>query len=415
MNVYHVNYYDAIGGSGRAGYRIHHALRRAGINSKMFVKTTATSDWTVQAMAQNNISQRIKGFLLNKLLLNLFDTTSSNLHSPGIFSSVNIKQINQSHADIVHLHWFNSVLSIANIGKIKKPIVWTLHDMWAFCGAEHYTEEFRWREGYLKGNRPSYERGIDLNRWTWERKRKHWKHPMYIITPSQWLAECVHQSALMHEWSVTVIPYAIDTNLWHPLEKKTARQILKLPADVPLLLFGAIGGGHDPRNGFDLLRDGLDHLRGKIVDLELVVFGQNPPQSPPDLGFPVHYMGHLHDDISLRLLYNASDLMVISSRLDNLPNTGVEAHACGTPIAAFNIGGLPDIVDHLNTGYLAKPYDTIDLARGIKWILNQRESKNLRHQARKRAVERFSESEVAEQYLGIYKHVINVQTSTPFA
>jgi glycosyltransferase involved in cell wall biosynthesis len=101
--------------------------------------------------------------------------------------------------------------------------------------------------------------------------------------------------------------------------------------------------------------------------------------------------------------------MVIPSRLDNLPNTGVEAHSCGTPVAAFNIGGLPDIVDHLNTGYLAKSYDTVDLARGIKWILDRREDENLRHQARKRAVERFGENGVVEQYLAIYKHVINSQ------
>jgi len=279
--------------------------------------------------------------------------------------------------------------------------------MWAFCGAEHITYELRWKQGYRRDNRPAYESGFDLNRWTWERKRKYWKHPIQIITPSHWLADCVQQSALMNKWPVIVIPNPIDTDLWQPIEKRLARQILGLPADVPLLAFGAIGGSNDPNKGFDLLRDSLVHLQGEIADLELVVFGQHPPQSPPDLGFPAHYMGYLHDDVSLGLLYSAADLLAIPSRLENLPNTGVEAHACGIPVAAFNVGGLPDIVDHLHTGYLAKPYDIIDLAHGIKWILDQRENGDIQHRARERAIEKFSESVIAEQYLSVYQHVIN--------
>ena len=411
MKIIHVNYFDTIGGSGRAAYRIHHALRQAGVESRMVVKEAASSDWTVQVLApkkQNaNLYHRIQSKWFNTLIRR-FRTGSQTLHSPDISSLVDVRQINACDADVIHLHWFNSgMLSIADIGKIKKPIVWTLHDMWAFCGAEHVTYEFRWKEGYRKDNRPDYEGGFDLNRWTWERKRKHWQRPMHIITPSQWLAECVRQSALMREQPVTVIPNAIDTNLWQPLEKRLARQILKLPAHVPLIIFGALGRGNDPNKGFDLLRDTLAHLRGEVAGLELVIFGQHPPQTPPDLGFPAHYTGHLHDDISLRLLYNAADLLVIPSRLENLPNTGVEAHACGTPVVAFNIGGLPDIVEHLRTGYLAAPYDTVDLAQGIKWVLENQGAGSLGRQARARAVERFDGLVVAQQYIETYKQVLS--------
>jgi glycosyltransferase involved in cell wall biosynthesis len=411
MKIVHINYFDNIGGSGRAAYRIHHALRRAGVESRMLVKEATSSDWTVQALTpqkQNSgLLYRLRMKWFNRLI-GQFRTASPILHSPDISSSVDVKQINNSDADIIHLHWFNSgMLSIGDIGKINKPIIWTLHDMWAFCGAEHVTYEFRWRDEYRKDNRPDYESGFDLNRWTWERKCKHWKHPMYIVTPSQWLSKCVQQSVLMREWPVTVIPNAIDTDLWQPIEKGLARQILRFSSEAPLIIFGTLGGGNDPNKGFDLLRDTLAHLRGQVAGLELVIFGQDPPQSPPDLGFPVHYAGHLHDDVSLRLLYSAADLLVIPSRLENLPNTGVEAHACGTPVVAFNIGGLSDIVDHLRTGHLAKPYDTVDLAQGIKWVLDKRKDGRLGSQARERAVEQFSENLIAEKYLSIYKQILS--------
>jgi glycosyltransferase involved in cell wall biosynthesis len=121
----------------------------------------------------------------------------------------------------------------------------------------------------------------------------------------------------------------------------------------------------------------------------------------------LHQVGYLSDDITLRLLYSAADVFVIPSRLENLPNTGLEAHTCGTPVVAFNIGGLPDIVEHLVTGYLANPYDTVDLAQGIKWVLDQRQSGSLGLKARERAVERFSNHMIAEKYITLYKKVIN--------
>jgi glycosyltransferase involved in cell wall biosynthesis len=409
MKVIHLNHSDINGGAARAAYRIHHALRASGVDSQMWVNKALAGDWTVGGP----ISKWDKGVALfrpylAKPLVSMLKTGNPIIHSPAIIPSQWVKWINSSDADVVHLHWVQGeMLSIADIGRIKKPIVWTLHDMWTFCGAEHYTEEFRWREGYRRNNRPSYESGFDLNRWTWQRKRKHWQRPMHIVTPSRWLGDCVRESALMRDWPVSVVPNCLDTERWAPLDQALARELLRLPADVPLLLFGAMGGGHDPRKGFDLLRAALQHLRDEpsAHGLELVVFGQLAPQSPPSLGFPVHYTGHLHDDLSLRALYNAADAMVIPSRQDNLPNTGVEAHACGTPVVAFNIGGLPDIVEHERTGYLAKAFETEDLAQGIAWVLAQRASGQLGQQARERAVARFSGSAVSDEYGVVYFEV----------
>ncbi len=304
-------------------------------------------------------------------------------------------------------------MSIADIGKLRKPVVWTLHDMWGFCGAEHYTEEYRWRDGYKRQNRPAYESGFDLNRWTWQRKLKHWRRPMHIVASSRWLADCVSHSALMHDWPMTLIPYAIDTEMWRPIDRTLARRILCLPLEVPLLLFGAMFGTSDPRKGFDLLKGAFDHLRGEVAGLELVIVGEREPREPPDLGFPIHYTGHLDDDLSLCLYYSAADAVVVPSRQESFGYVAVEAHACGTPVVAFDASALRDNVEHETTGYLAHPFDTEDLARGIRWILDGAERRAaLSSRSRQNVVARFSYSVVAEQYQELYNRVLDQDGQT---
>lgn len=408
MKVLHVNHSDINGGAARAAYRIHHALRDSGVDSTMVVNVAAAGDWTVEGPSgkvNKGVIARVRPRIRN-LLLKTLRTQNPIIHSLAILPSNWVERINASDAHVVHLHWIGEMLSIADISRIKKPIIWTLHDMWAFCGAEHYTEDNRWQEGYHASNRPSHESGFDLNRWTWQRKRKHWKAPFQIVTPSQWLGDCVSKSALMPDWPVKVVPNPIDTQSWQPINQSLARQLYHLPQNVSLLLFGAMGGGQDPRKGFDLLLTALGHLH-QASKLELVVFGQREPKQPIESGFTVHYVGHLHDNLSLQLLYSSVDAMIIPSRQDNLPNTGIEAQACGTPVVAFNVGGLPDIVDHQKTGYLATPFNTHDLAAGIQWVLAQRETGDLGQQVRKHAVAKFSAPVVAEQYRAVYAQIIS--------
>ena len=409
MKVVHLSHSDLSGGAAIAAYRIHKALRSQAIDSTMAVNNATSGDWTVQrpktALAKQMAYIR---FYLSLLSAQGLQTTEPGIHSTALVSSTWPQRLRATGADIINLHWVNGeMMSIADIGQLPQPVVWTLHDMWAFCGAEHYTNDIRWREGYWRHNRPSYEGGFDLNRWTWHRKRKHWRKPFQIVTPSQWLADCVSKSALMGDWPVTVIPYPIDTDIWQPVDKGLARQLLGLPQDVPLLLFGASGGTSDPRKGFDLLTAALDHLRGEIDGLELAVFGQGEPKQPMNLGFPVHYMGRPQDPLSLRVLYSAADAMVIPSRQDNLPNTGLEAHACGTPVIAFKVGGLPDIVDHFKTGYLATPFDTEDLARGVQWVLGDGNlRKALSRSACERALKLWSPQVISNLYYRLYETLL---------
>lgn len=406
LKVAQVSYSDINGGAARAAYRIHHALRQHGVDSQMHVVNAEAGDWTVHipGVTGANTINSLRNYL-GASSTRFLRTGNKVLHSSAALPSHWPRRLNQSSADIIHLQWVQGeMMSIADIGRLQKPVVWTLHDMWGFCGAEHYTENFRWRDGYLSNNRPSCESGFDLNRWTWKRKLKHWRRPMHIVTPSRWLADCARQSVIMQEWPVSVIPNAIDTEAWRPIDKALARKILRLPIEGPLLLFAATYGTRPPRKGFDLLQDALNQLRGEVLGLELVVVGQLAPKEPMNLGFPIHYTGHLHDDVSLNLYYSAADAVIVPSRQDNLPNSGVEALACGTPVVAFNTGGLPDIVEHKKTGYLAKPFDAQDLACGILWVLDGVERQlMLRAESRLAAVARSSCPVVAEKYLQLYE------------
>lgn len=411
MKVIHINRSDNSGGAARAAYRIHHALRDIGVDSSMWVSHALTGDCTVAGPASKSAKmldsiRSLVGDMLRKTL----QTANPIIHSPSFLPSTWIKRVNASAADVVHLHWVQGeMLSIADIGRIEKPIVWTLHDMWAFCGAEHVAWDERWREGYRHDNRPAHEAGFDLNRWSWRRKLKHWKRPIQIVSPSAWLANCVSESALMRDWPVSVIPNCLDTDQWKPIDQKLARELLGLPRGVPLILFGSHGANAAHHKGFDLLSAALGHLRDEIPGLELVVVGELAPQKPTDLGFPIHYTGHLHDDLSLRAFYSAADAVVVPSRQENLPNMAIEAQACGVPVVGFNIGGIPDIVGHKTTGYLALPFHAADLAKGIEYVLSELRDISTRNTIRSKMVEKYSKSVVAPRYKDLYFQICSQQ------
>jgi glycosyltransferase involved in cell wall biosynthesis len=377
----------------------------------MLVKNSSKRDASVESMHTNvtsKIFNRTAG-LIAKLPVLALKTTNPILHSPAIVPTNLSSHLNDSDADIVHLHWVNhDTFSIKDIGRLKKPVVWTLHDMWAFCGAEHLALDNRWRDGYMVKNRPEHESGFDLNRWIWLLKIRQWTRRFQVVTPSTWLAECARQSVLMRNWPIRVVPNAIDTDEWCPLNKVEARNLLNLPLDVPLLLFGAWGGIVEPHKGFDLLLVALKHLRDKIPKLELVVFGQFAPTPPVDFGFRVHFLGRFQDDEKLQHLYSAVDVTVVPSRQESFGQVASESHACGTPVVAFKTTGLIDIVEHHKTGYLAKAFDPEDLATGVMWVLADSERTcELGQAARSRAVKLWSYETVSAQYTSIYRETID--------
>lgn len=411
MKIIHLNYYDALGGAARAAYRIHNSLLNTGVESRMWVNKSITTD----AYIENADSLGIKTpHLLRRLLVlpivNFLKTQNPIIHSPSILSSKWPDKINSSDIDLVHLHWVQGeMLSVSDIEKIKKPVIWTLHDMWGFCGAEHYTEDYRWQKGYTKLNRPTYESGFDLNLWTWRRKNKYWLEPKQIVTPSKWLEGCVQKSALMHNWPVSSVPNPLNTKRWHPFDKVLSRKKLQLPLDKKLVLFGSMGGGNEPRKGFDLLVDAMDLLsKTPTTDnhgIELVIFGKKIPL-PAKNSYPIRFLGKLHGDEELCMLYSAADVLVVPSRQEVFGQTASEAHACGTPVVAFKVGGLAGIVQHRETGYLADPFDTKDFANGISWLFTNENIAGIAKNARSHAKATFSESVIADKYNSIYRKVL---------
>lgn len=428
IHVTHFSTYES-GGAGRAAQRIHRSLveheAETGIHSRMRVIYGCSQDPTVlsgPAHGQNPIWRRVRSRLASRNPRRFKDGNSV-LHSTCWPDSGVGRELARSEAQLIHLHWIGRAgLSIEEVGRFRQPLVWTLHDQWAFLGAEHYVRlppviDRRFVAGYLPENRPPHEHGPDLNRMTWERKRRAWKRPIAIVCPSQWLAAEARASALMGTWPISVIPYAIDTALWSPLDRRQARSELDLPHDVPLILFTALAGTDDPRKGADLLQEALTCLAEMVCDREnpslpdphLVIIGSDGSSKEFRSPFPVHFRGVISDTQCLRLHYCACDLLVIPSRQDNLPNTGLEAQACGLPVVGFRIGGLPDIADDHVTGALAEPFAPLSLARSIQWVMNNAvRQAELSDAARKRALREWAPSIISTRYAELYRAVLSM-------
>lgn len=394
---------DLGGGAGIAAYRLHQGLRNMGIPSEMFVQRNMSGSPLIQK-PQGTVS-KVFSLLqphLDRAPVKWLGPARDLFHPqwvPGLWQP----GIDSFQPDVVNLHWIcDGFQSIEAIGRIKKPIVWTLHDMWPMTGGCHYAgtcERYRLQCGQC----PTLDshRDADLSRWTWRRKQRAWRNSqMVIVTPSRWLAGCARNSSLFHDLRVLEIPNGINLDRFKPIDKRLARQILGLPETPPLVLFGAMSGSK--RKGAHHLKEALGHLRNHRQDIELVVFGNRQQQQElPQL--KTHYLGHLSDDTTLCLAYAAADVFVAPSEQDNLPNTMTEAMASGTPCVAFDIGGMSDIIDTGENGHLARPFDTEDLARGIDLIL-QDEASRQRHsrQARAKAERCFGLELMARRYAALF-------------
>lgn len=325
------------------------------------------------------------------------------------------RELDREAPDVINLHWLGTgTLSVEEIGRLRPPTVLTLHDMWAFCGAEHYTDDDRFVQGYPRGARPPGESGLDWNRIVWRRKRRSWRRPMTVVAPSRWLADCARRSALMSDWPVHVIPNPIDVDLWQPLDRRFARSLLGLPDRAPVILFGAVGGESQHIKGGDLLLEALRRLPSHLTEDAtgsapvLAVFGgkRSLVEESGRLPFPIHHLGRIGDDRLLRAAYSAADVMVVPSRLDNLPNTAVEAMACGTPVAAFRIGGLPDIVEDRVNGRIVQPFDVDALAAAVAELLQDADSRGrMAARSREAVVQRYRSAVVRRAYADLYREV----------
>lgn len=415
MNIIMLNSYDNAGGAAIATHRLHRGLRSIGVDSHLMVLSKGTDDPTVIGpVPQTRLKRALEYFFARRdsRLTNQLFAKEKKFFSPARCPDKLAARVDAFKPDVVHLFWVNyGFMKIETLGQFKKPIVWTLHDMWPFTGGCHYDNECgRFQQSCGKCPILSSESDHDLSRHIWERKRKSWRDtPIVVVATSHWLAQMARSSTLFKDQRIEVIPNGIDIDKYKPLDKRAARAAYGLPQDRHLVLFSAFNATTDKRKGNQFLVPALKKMAqaGWGEGTELVVIGASAPENPPDLGMKVHYMGHLHDEISQVLLYSAADVTVAPSMQENLSNTVMESLSCGTPVVAFNIGGMPDMVDHQYSGYLACPFELDDLAAGMMWVLEDKARHDMLSQhARQTVVERYALKTVANRYLTLYQDIL---------
>ncbi len=424
MNVLLINTSEKKGGAAVACGRLKRALQKAGIEVNMLVRDKTTGDPHVIAANSGKISHWLNQFQfvwerLSIFLQNGFDR--KNLFAVSIANSgipvANHPSVKQ--ADIIHLHWINqgflSLNEIKKLAQTGKPIVWTMHDMWPATAICHHSRECEMYHKecsqcmFLGGNG-----GKDLSTRVFNRKKEIWANAnIHFVTCSQWLKGRAVAGALMNPKMVQDIPNPLDTEFYSPKKKEEARKRFGLPAGKKLLLYGA-ANVTDKRKGIDYYVDACRIMAEKYPltnkDTELVFFGEAKENIDGLFPFPIHQTGYLTNDEMIRDLYNAVDLFVTPSLEENLPNTIMESMACGTPVVGFSIGGIPEMIDHRQNGFLSDYKSATHLAEGVHWCLWEANYEALSANARKKVIDCYSEKAVAEKYIQLYRQILSQKT-----
>lgn len=416
MKVLIVSATDTIGGAARAAYRLHSELLASGVNSQMLVLARHSDDHSVLG-ARSKMQALFRGCLptFDQLPVRLYGNRERTLFSAAWFRFSGIpKIINELNPDIVHLHWIcGGMLAIDDIARIKAPFVWSLHDNWPFTGGCHIMWDCT---RYLErcGCCPILGSHIDfdLSRIIYQNKKRAYAkvENLTLVGLSNWIVKCAKNSSLFKNIPAIRIPNLINTATFSPVSQAVARELMQLPPDKKILVFGAVKATSDINKGFKQLCEALDYLERD--DVELVVFGSGEPAGKPVFRFKTRYIGCVADDLTLRVLYSAANCVIVPSLQENLSNIIMESLACGTPVAAFDVGGNSDLIDHRVNGYLAKPFASNDLAEGINWILDTSDSAQLALNARAKIIREFASDVVVKKYVELYRQVLgNYSTS----
>jgi glycosyltransferase involved in cell wall biosynthesis len=406
MKILHINQSDIGGGASIAAYRLHQGLLDRGLSSKLLVGEASTSDSRVQVISQNSS--------LNKQLFRL--NGRFGLLYLNILSTFDIpKHPFYQEADILNLHnlhgsnaWFN-YLALAPLTK-NKPTIFTLHDMWSFTGHCAYSYDCdRWKTGcgkcpYLNRYPHIYN---DNTQTEW--KLKDWVYSnakLTIVAPSKWLAEQA-KTSMLSRYPVHCIPYGIDTEAYQPIDPQQCREVLGLPLDRKILMFG-VTNLNDSRKGGDLLLKALQKLPESLKsETVLLTFGNQGEEIAKQVGMKVVSLGYLTSDRLKSIAYSAADLFIFPTRADNLPLVLQESIACGTPMVSFNIGGVPDLVRPGITGYLAEAEDIEDFCNGIISLLeDDKLRKVMSANCREIALKEYSLDLQAQRYIQLYQQVL---------
>lgn len=420
-----VNTYPSGGGAGIACVRLFKALIKLGITNALLAndgQSQRNSNNIVPLKGWAKYSNLIRYFLERLLVKSALKKDEwGSLFSPAILSNYGgVNTIKTHNPNIIHLHWINhgflGLKSFPKLQRLNTPIVWTLHDMWAFTGGCHHSmncNNFQAECGtcsYL--NKPAKN---DLSHKIWLKKSSFFASlDITVVCPSNWLANKAKESSLFRNRRIEVIPNPIDCTVFKPLEKRKAKANLELPSDKLHICFVA-ANINNPFKGIKKLIEALKILEESCDDphqIEILVLGKVDKDNPFEkLKFHTRFGGFISSEVEMVAHYNAADVFVLPSLQDNLPNTVMEALACGTPVVAFDTGGVSDMVDE-HVGYLAKYKDSQDLAKGLWHTLSNKEERLQKGiKAVQKVHQQFSYPVVAKQYLNLYQEVINQYSS----
>lgn len=391
MKILLINFIDVGGGAAMAAVRLVTALNEHGIYARLGVAEKKSSSPYVFVLPKKKYSlvvrfarkllNFIKNFFhsLTKRLPHPFSFRTSNgiLHSTNFHSETDINWINNSDFDVVNLHWICGIICNKDISKIKKPIVWTMHDSWPCCGAEHHPNiaenDTRWHDGYFRQNKPKSTKGIDLCRKVWNQKKKYLSNKNIVfIAPSTWEHDILKSSSLFGYCECKIIPNIIDHSIFYQKDKETVRKLLGIPRNKTVLGFGAayacdIDNPKSMKGSYYLI-EALQKLKNPEKYF-LVIFGPAGNAFTSKISIPFFASGYISNPNILACLYSACDCIINPSLIENLPTVCLESISCGVPVVAFDVGGTRDIIVHKQTGFLVTPYKIDELEEGIEWCI----------------------------------------------
>ena len=405
MRVLIVNTSERTGGAAVAANRLMMALNNNGVKAKMLVRDKESDSLTVVGLPK---SPMLNWHFLWERLVIFFHCRFSRKHLFEIDlanSGSDITKLREfQEADVIHLHWINQgMLSLSGIRKILKsgkPVVWTMHDIWPATAICHLTLNCRNFTTHCHNCRllPGKGSSSDLSTSVWRKKEKMLEDSsIYFVTCSHWLEQEAKASALLRGHKIVSIPNPIDTHIYRSGDKQTARKNLGLPEDKRLILFVS-QRVTNKNKGMDYLIDACRQLK----DYELVILGGHAEEVVDQLPLKAHPLGYVNDERRIVEIYQAVDVFVLPSLSENLPNTIMEAMACGVPCVGFKVGGIPEEIDHKRNGYVAEYRDSDDLARGIRWILSEADYDQLSQEAVRKVAHSYSQQSVAISYLDVY-------------
>jgi len=420
MKVTLINTADAGGGAPAACMRLLKALEQHQVDVKLQVQEKKTTEPRVEIIGDDFLTKlRIRfNFLYERLPFIWFKAKEKSLRFAFSTADAGIDITNQPavlNADILHLHWTNSgYLSINNLKKLietGKPVVWTLHDMWAFTGGCHYAgdcDHFINQCGNCWMLRDAADKDISFDGWVRKMNMLGAAQNIVFVTCSNWLADVARTSSLLKNFRIQAIPNPIDTGVFSPKDMLAARKKWSINQQAKIILFGA-ANILDRRKGITYLVDALHQLKSDYSDtedIEIVIFGKNKSFDVTQLPFKVYALDIITSQNDLAELYSLADVFVSPAIEDNLPNTIMEALACATPVVAFNTGGIPDMVEHMRNGYLAEFKLASDFAKGINYVLTASNKDELAENARNKVLNTFTNDIVATQYMAVYQSIL---------